>query len=72
MSAVYFDNGFKFVKTNNKMIRVPCQPNGDFVEVRQDALPTDVEKLTRMLTKEKAPIEYWLEIAVSLHLLTAH
>ena len=54
------------------MIRVPCQPNGDFVEVRQDALPTDVEKLTRMLTKEKAPIEYWLEIAVSLYLLTAH
>jgi len=54
------------------MIRVPCHPNGEFVEIRQDALPTDVEKLTLMLTKEKATIEYWLEIAVSLYLLTTH
>lgn len=47
------------------MIRVPCQLNGDFVEVRQESLPTDVDKLLRFLANEKAPIEYWLEIAVS-------
>ena len=52
------------------MIRVPCQPTGDFIEIRQDALPTDVEKLTHMLIKEKAPIEYWLEISVSICPLT--
>lgn len=47
------------------MIRVPCQKSGDFVEVKQDALPSDISQVTRLLVNEKAPIEYWLEIAVS-------
>lgn len=48
------------------MIRVPLQQNDTFVEIRQDKLPTDGDKVTSMLATEKAPIEYWLEIAVSL------
>jgi hypothetical protein len=47
------------------MIRVPCQESGKFVEVRQEALPADPQRIIGLLINEKAPIEYWLEVAVS-------
>ena len=52
------------------MIRVPLQQNDSFVEIKQDQMPQDGDKLSKMLAHEKAPIEYWLEIAVSCKLLT--
>lgn len=51
------------------MIRVPLLNQGEeakFIEVEQAKLPTDVSTMTNFLLREKASIEFWLEIAVSL------
>ena len=50
------------------MIRVPLLNQGEevkFIEVEQAKLPTDVSTMTNFLLREKASIEFWLEIAVS-------
>lgn len=49
------------------MLRVPLlnQEESKFVEVQQEQLPSDVSQMINFLTREKASIEYWLEISVS-------
>ena len=49
------------------MLRVPLlnQEESKFVEVQQEQLPSDVGQMINFLTREKASIEYWLEISVS-------
>ena len=59
------------------MIRVPLAPatlvsqgeESKFVEVREDTLPADVSQMINFLSRERATIEYWLEIAVSFFYL---
>ena len=58
------------------MIRVPLaqqtmaqqSEETKFVEVREDKLPADVSQMITFLSRERAGIEYWLEIAVSVQL----
>lgn len=55
------------------MIRVPLKivpghPQRSqpvFVEIRQESLPSDAQLVIKLLTRESASIEFWLEIAVS-------
>ena len=55
------------------MIRVPIlsqdgsgEESKQVVEIEQKKLPQNVNQMIAFLSREKAGIEYWLEIAVSL------
>ena len=55
------------------MIRVPLlsqdgsgEESKQVVEIEQKKLPQNVNQMIAFLSREKAGIEYWLEIAVSL------
>ena len=54
------------------MIRIPITTFNNsatkdvlYVEVTESNLPTNYQKIIHLLARERASIEYWLEIAVS-------
>ena len=55
------------------MLKIPLQSQSEselkFLELSQDSIPSDVNKLTFLLQIEKVPIGYWLLVGVSFQYL---